>query len=68
MRQEVLKEVASRSSFIEGRGQVKVTVSIQGWGTADTLEVDGVCLEWLNRVAGAVRGFFIKFFSEPDAE
>ena len=58
MRQEVLKEVASRSSFIEGRGQVKVTVSIQGWGTVDTHEVDGVCLEWLNRVAGAVRANF----------
>ena len=58
MRQEVLKEVASRSPFIEGQGQVKVTVSIQGWGTADSLEVDRVCLEELNRVAAAVGAKF----------
>ena len=58
MWQEILKEVAARSPFIEGQAQVKITLSIQGWGIADTVEVDGGCLEEINRVAEAVGAKF----------
>ena len=59
MRQQVVKEVATRSPFIEGQGQVKTTVSIQGWGiVADTFVVGGGSLEELNRVAAVVGAKF----------
>ena len=59
MRQQVVKEVATRSPFIEGQGQVKTTVSIKGWGIlADTFVVAGGSLEELNRVAAAVGAQF----------